>query len=222
MIAYFGLILGDTEFILDLKTYVHSVVATQTCEVYTLDWKNYDRLVVRKNPKTIDMIREGAEMKLRCRMERLQADTLPLLRALTYKLRSNNRTVHPKRKEAKTPLFAAKFSDIVPQRGAIIDLFGPGTIFYRNRMRERARNKAMNRADNFRGASVGFGLRLQQNVVPVRAHTEGNLLSVPAADNDHGKPETMISNEDNSLFLTGESDNVEAIDVPESPRERYA
>ena len=47
-----------------------------------------------------------------------------------------------------------------------MDLFGPGTIFYRNRMRERARNKAANKGEQFRGANVGFSLRLTQNIAP--------------------------------------------------------
>ena len=36
---------------------------------------------------------------------------------------------------------SASFDTFVPTRGALIDIYGPGTVFYRNRMREKAKRK---------------------------------------------------------------------------------
>ena len=143
---------------LDLKTYMQSVVSTQVCHLYALDMKNYERLVVRRNPKTIDMIREHAEVKLMSRVLRLQQDNkVPLLRTLLHKLQSFNKPP-PKRKDKRSSAFMSASSsyDIVPQRGPLIDIFGPGTVFYRNRQRERIKNKARHKADHFRGNQMVY------------------------------------------------------------------
>ena len=136
---------------LDLKTYMQSVVSTQVCHLYALDMKNYERLVVRRNPKTIDMIREHAEVKLMSRVLRMQQENkVPLLRTLLHKLQSINKPP-PKRKDKRSPAFMSASYDFLPHRGPLIDIFGPGTVFYRNRQRERIKNKARHKADHFRG-----------------------------------------------------------------------
>ncbi len=65
---------GDVEFILDLKNYAQSVVTTHVCHLYALDMKNYERLVVRRNPKTIELLRQHAEVKVMSRVERMMQD----------------------------------------------------------------------------------------------------------------------------------------------------
>ena len=151
----FGFV-GDTEFMLDLKTYMQSVVSTQVCHLYALDMKNYERLVVRRNPKTIDMIREHAEVKLMSRVLRLQQDNkVPLLRTLLHKFHSFNKPP-PKRKDKRSSAFMSSSHDFLPHRGPLIDIYGPGTVFYRNRQRERIKNKARHKADHFRGNKIGI------------------------------------------------------------------
>ncbi len=65
---------GDVEFILDLKNYAQSVITTHECNLYALDMKNYERLVVRRNPKTIELLRQHAEVKVMSRVERMMQD----------------------------------------------------------------------------------------------------------------------------------------------------
>ena len=69
---------GDTEFVMDLKTYLHTVVCTQNCEVFCLDRRNFDRLVARRNPSTLQLLRDGAEIKHLCRITRAHESKVAL------------------------------------------------------------------------------------------------------------------------------------------------
>ena len=53
--------------------------------------KNYERLMVKKNPKSLELLRDLAEIKLFCRLARLHNDEVPLLRTLLFKLESTHR-----------------------------------------------------------------------------------------------------------------------------------
>jgi hypothetical protein len=49
--------------------------------------------------------------------------------------------------------------DVAPHRGPLIDQYGPGTIFHRNKQREKALRSRSHPGGNFRGATtLGFGL----------------------------------------------------------------
>ena len=82
---------------------------------------------------------------------------MPLFRSLYYKLQLLNR---PPAKRIKTPNAPASLGGIDFGRGPLIDLYGPGTVFHRIKTREQAKKKARNVQNNFRGATVGFGLKL--------------------------------------------------------------
>lgn len=146
---------GDTEFSLNLKTYLQSAVSTQVCHLYALDMKNYQRLVVRRNPKTVDMIRKHAETKLHSRVNHLHLETkIPLLKALLSRLQKLGQPP-PKRKDTKLTTMPSAH-DIVPKRGPLVDMFGPGTVFYRNRQREKAKRQIENKLNHFRGMIFCF------------------------------------------------------------------
>ena len=158
------MVAGDTEFVLELKTYLQSFVCTQTCEVFSLDTRNYERLVKRRNPRTVDLIRQSAEVKLSARISRLHDNQVPLLRTLLFKMECVDRQHQKKgrRTGPKSPTTPRDLYDIVPHRGALIDLHGPGTVFHRTKMREKAKQYAQNKAQLNRGATtVGFNLRLR-------------------------------------------------------------
>ena len=149
--TFSSLVTGDTEFILSLKTYMQSVICTHVCHLYVVDVKNYERLVTRRNPKTVDWIREHVEMKLLSRVQRKQLEIkVPLFKTLLLKLQNISK---PSTKMNDKKLYSDTMSEsqFVPPRGALIDMFGPGTVFYRNRQRERAKNEAENKVNKFRG-----------------------------------------------------------------------
>ena len=160
---------GDAELTLDLKNFIQGVLCTQVCHVYFLNLKNYERLVVKRNKTTMDLMRELAETKLQSRMRRLQPDQIPLLRTLLYKMQRIARDIQDKEKRKAQKVEVEETSyDIVPQRGALINLYGPGTIFHRSKLREKAKKKK-NNLGNFRGATtLGFGLHVNKE----QSHTE--------------------------------------------------
>jgi hypothetical protein len=71
---------------------------------------------------------------------------VPILNALLHKLDEEAavrlKQQHPQisSKEKLSP--TDEMNQFIPQRGPVIDIFGPGTVFYRNRMREKAKRDA--------------------------------------------------------------------------------
>ncbi|XP_064601097.1 uncharacterized protein LOC135467261 [Liolophura sinensis] len=139
-------IIGDLEVIMELGTYTHTAVCTQEAEVLVLNMKNYERLVQKRNPKTIEAIREIVETKLDIRCSRFAERQIPLLRYLLYKLRC---ITHPKKVPQSVwdkPAVETSWKVANFHRGPIIDLYGPGTVFHMIRMRDKARRHARARA----------------------------------------------------------------------------
>lgn len=64
-------IIGDLEMVLDLPTFSFSVECLESLECYELDKVNFHRLIVKRNPETLDLIREVAVAKLKYRLNRL-------------------------------------------------------------------------------------------------------------------------------------------------------
>ncbi len=143
---------GDIEFLLKLKTHSQSAVSTQVCQLYALDLKNYERLVARRNRKTIEMIREQAQVKLMSRVQRMQSggNKVPLLKTLLCQIEAGAEQ-QIKRKPRKSSPFSSNVMGFESHRGPLVDLYGPGTVFYRNRQREKARTRKENRHNHFRG-----------------------------------------------------------------------
>ena len=161
---------------MDLNTYLESVVCTQLSELFVLDLQNYDRLVTRRNPKTVDLMRQVVEIKVQSRVSRLNDQQIPLLRSLLYKLQTLNKP--PSQKRYNRYDRDSKNADaVVPQRGPLIDMFGPGTVFHRTRMREKARRHAKSRGvlPSFRtpGAAMYGSMAAHQQVFPVESPTNG-------------------------------------------------
>lgn len=182
-------IIGDTEFALDMNTYIQSVVCTQVTDVFALDMKNYERLVTKRNPKTIELLRESAELKLSSRVGRLQENSAPLLRSILQKLK--NASKQPKRQHRQTSEDHLNY-EFAPQRGPLIDLYGPGTVFYRNKMREKAKQAKLSKPQ-FRNAPR-FGL----NAPAIPAATD----TVEEVDERLNRGYTNLLTDKNETFLT--------------------
>ena len=48
--------------LLDLDTYMQTVICTQKTDVLVLEMKHYERLLAKRNPRTIDKIMENLEV----------------------------------------------------------------------------------------------------------------------------------------------------------------
>lgn len=159
---------GDMEVFLDLETYMQTAVCAQKTEVLVLELKHYERLLVKRNPRTIESMKENLEIRIQSRMSRHLEKSIPLLRILLTKTEEYNEirqqqiearmtAVHVEKPVKQNRSMADSFESFVPPRGALIDIYGPGTVFYRIRQREEAKalraKKGRNLFGGFQGAS---------------------------------------------------------------------
>ena len=86
-------VIGDVEFLLGLRSYLQSVVCSQLCVVYSLNHKNFERLLTRRNPRSLDLLRAITSDKLYCWQRRMPCQQVPLLKTLLF----NIETPHKKR-----------------------------------------------------------------------------------------------------------------------------
>ncbi len=178
--------------------------------------KNYERLIIRRNPKTVDLIQEQAHIKLHSRVSRLHENQVPLLRTLLFKLDSKQRNKRCNAHHSKQAS-ATWDESFIPHRGPLVDIHGPGTVFYYIRQREQARRRAIHKVERYRNTRVGFALHsiVQTNTAhdPSLEHphmvTQSVLpdftFSESAPQGNMSRPHTTPSTAswiDNSFFAT--------------------
>ncbi|XP_074650320.1 uncharacterized protein LOC141905375 [Tubulanus polymorphus] len=154
-------IIGDIEVLLDMDTYIQSAVCTQRTEVLVLEMKHYERLLVKRNPHAIELMKNCLHFKLKHRFAAFMCK-IPLLRTIVDMAAEFNRETAPpsggivtgrgdgKRSSSSSSTsihYASAQSHhstdsfSLPPRGPVIDLHGPGTVFHRIRTREKAKQK---------------------------------------------------------------------------------
>ncbi|XP_060079954.1 uncharacterized protein LOC132559361 [Ylistrum balloti] len=130
-------IIGDLELITGLSTYAQTVICTQEAEVYVLDQKNYDRLIEKRNPQVIDMMKRLLMEKYKLRLSWIQDKELPFIRYLLYKLEEKERQKRQRYLQRNVTEKVANWPSDSARRGPFIDMYGPGSVFYSIRMREK-------------------------------------------------------------------------------------
>lgn len=73
-------VIGDIEMVLDFPEYCASVECVETLEVYELDKASFQRLVARRSPETLELLRKVVITKLKLRAERFEE--IPLFQYL--------------------------------------------------------------------------------------------------------------------------------------------
>lgn len=73
-------VIGDIEMVLDIPEYCASVECVETLEVYELDKASFQRLVARRSPETLELLRKLVITKLKLRTERFEE--IPLFKYL--------------------------------------------------------------------------------------------------------------------------------------------
>lgn len=149
MLSNFTFTPGDIEVFLDLDTYLQTAICTQRTEVLVLELKHYERLLVKRNPRTIESMKENLELRIQSRMSKHVEKSIPLLKILLAKAEEYNEmrqhqiearmSAMVEKPVKQTKSIADTFESFVPPRGALIDIYGPGTVFYRIRQREEAK-----------------------------------------------------------------------------------
>ncbi|XP_021347854.1 uncharacterized protein LOC110446855 isoform X2 [Mizuhopecten yessoensis] len=130
-------IIGDFELITGLPTYAQTVICTQEAEIYVLDQKNYDRLIEKRNPQVIEMMKGLLMEKYKLRLSWIQDKELPLIRFLLYKLEEKERQKRQRYLQRNVTEKVADWPSDSARRGPFIDMYGPGSVFYSIRMREK-------------------------------------------------------------------------------------
>ncbi|XP_064619879.1 uncharacterized protein LOC135483173 isoform X2 [Lineus longissimus] len=132
-------IIGDMEVLLDMDTFMQTAVCNQRTKALVLEMKHWERLLVRRNPQTVDQIKHAMALKAQSRMNPALENVVPLFK---YVIKRGKELRDDRLSHAQRELRRARMESFtLPPRGALIDLFGPGTVFYRIRKREEAREK---------------------------------------------------------------------------------
>ncbi|XP_052066701.1 uncharacterized protein LOC127706242 [Mytilus californianus] len=85
-------ILGDFEVAMNLNTFSYSVTCMEETEIYVLNQKNFERLIEKRNPQVIKMIKNFVMEKYSVRMTWMkEKKDIPLFRYLLYKTEETER-----------------------------------------------------------------------------------------------------------------------------------
>ena len=144
-----GEMFGDIEMVMNLPTYFHNVTCCTPSEFYVLNAKNFERLVTKKYPNTVDTFRLFVETKLKNRSSSLQGQHIPLLKHLLFRVTGEMRTVVPlkspppirtsKELPEKSVLFEHLVSLFKENKAELCEPIVPGAVYMREKMREKAR-----------------------------------------------------------------------------------
>jgi hypothetical protein len=124
---------------------MHTIQCTANTEVLILDMKNYERLITRKNPQTIELMKEKVLEKLTNRSTTPQGLQIPLVGHIVRKLKpkqkvkidpAKNRQV--KKREVLMKQLVKLFLD---DKAPMIEPCVPNAVFYKTKARERAEVK---------------------------------------------------------------------------------
>lgn len=135
------------EVLLDLDTYVQTAMCTETTDVLVLEMKHYERLFIKKHQRTIDAMRQMLETKIGTRIALLgKKEEVPLLRLLQNKVNliNNPRVSSEKAIKDEDSVLAAE-RQFFNHTGPLVDKDGPGSVFYMIRLREKSKQKSLNR-----------------------------------------------------------------------------
>ncbi|XP_070558521.1 titin homolog [Ptychodera flava] len=94
--------IGDVEAVLKLGTYMQTVTSMEATDIFELNLNNFERLIIKKNPTTLDNMKMSIETKLKSRLGRLNSvkeGQVPLLETLVEKFEDMN--TPPSRKQMK-------------------------------------------------------------------------------------------------------------------------
>ncbi|KAK2144903.1 hypothetical protein LSH36_721g02025 [Paralvinella palmiformis] len=143
---------------LGLDTYTHSVVCTTNTKVFILDNKNIERLVHKKNPHTLDKLRQIVQVKLRSRTCMRVGSQIPLYKRLLDKIQGTQAhqrlgATRLRDDEEKPKTIAETIADrdvMVAQLSKLffqnktpfIEPSVPGTLYYLTKSAERAKRKS--------------------------------------------------------------------------------
>ncbi|XP_064621913.1 uncharacterized protein LOC135484417 isoform X2 [Lineus longissimus] len=188
-------VIGDIEMVLNLPTYMHTIQCTANTEVLILDMKNYERLITRKNPQTIQIMKEKVVEKLSNRSTTPQGLQVPLIGHIVRKLKPKQKVqVDPgKNRQAKKRevLMKQLVKLFLDDKAPMIEPCVPNTVYYKTKAHEKAQvRKNVEKRQGRNLASANTRARLYgMNTKRPRSRRElENLASAYPTNFDHMDP----------------------------------
>lgn len=159
-----GEVITDFELLLGLEKNMFSVICTTACTFFHLEAKVFDRLIYKKNPHTLGMMKFLAETKLSQRLSSQQGHRMPILSPLLFQI-LNIRVIDPSEDKTETGAIGqhlptvpkkAKAPKIDRSNTMLIDWFVHGktpllqpinkdAILYRDMIQKRAKFREFER-----------------------------------------------------------------------------
>jgi hypothetical protein len=113
-----GEITGLCELLLDMPTCMQTTRCLEDCQVFYILKSSYERLVLKRNPATVDKMKDHVYLKLKARNERLNAmQPVDLFRSIQYHIELFDRN----RRTTSEMSGKACDSDL-PTKGAVIQM----------------------------------------------------------------------------------------------------
>jgi len=207
---------------MEMATCPCTVTCTANTSVFILDAKNYDRLVVKKNPNTIQKLRYGTHRKLHSRLSTTNGGLVPLFKVVYDKL---SEELRPKVKQDckrikvdddKNNKLALMVKLYLMDKGPLLDPLLPDSFQARllserrNKLLEKRINKKIEDAalQRQRRHRVARSIKqLQSSAAETELlHPEGSWVQpVKPSKDRHVRPKTALgiehrSDNDSSLF----------------------
>ncbi|RUS81041.1 hypothetical protein EGW08_011207 [Elysia chlorotica] len=154
-------VIGDLEMAMGLSSYSQTVVCTEEATIYHLDQRNYDRLIEKRNPAALELLRDIVHTKLTLHFSRLPEDSIPLYRFFLYQLDEKEKDARRSAMapRSKTSLGQEETNIGNLQKGPLVNMYGPGSVFYliRKRAKEmevRRKRRNVIPASNFHRSGI--------------------------------------------------------------------
>ncbi|KAK3590510.1 hypothetical protein CHS0354_037557 [Potamilus streckersoni] len=136
--------IGEAEVLLDMDTYIYTAVCTEKTEVLVLEMKHYERLFVKRHSRTIESMCDNLGVKLEARkslMTSKEKSEIPLFGLLQKALHLMNNPAPPVDKRKKEISVQSALKQFINHKGPLLDIHGPGSVFYMIRKREESKLK---------------------------------------------------------------------------------
>ncbi|CAL1533253.1 unnamed protein product [Lymnaea stagnalis] len=173
-------VIGDLEMAVGLTTYSQTVECTEESIIFHLDQRNYDRLIEKRNPGAVEMLKDIVHTKLTLHFSRLNEDSIPLYRYFLYILdeKEKDARLNVRVPRTKTPEELEINVDNL-QKGPLVNMYGPGSVFYLIRKRAKEMKARQRRRQN--NSSSRFGVAAKSIATAV---TMGSGKHIYGVDSD--------------------------------------
>lgn len=127
---------------MELQTYMQTAVCKEQTDVLVLERKHYDRLFVKRHQRTIEAMRQEIGVKLTARTALLSCkEDIDFFGYLAKIIDALSRPHPPPAQERLERSVSDAEKEFLNHKGPLIDLHGPGSVFYLIKVREETKQR---------------------------------------------------------------------------------